>query len=66
MERTIYYSKRFDSGLLKGITVHGSISFPAECFDYYAKRFRKGTTGHETITRAKFTITDASFQNYRR
>ena len=66
MSRTIYFSKRFDSGTLRGIVVHGSITFPPECLAHYIKTYRKGTTGREALTRAKFTIVDASFQKYTR
>jgi len=60
----LYFTKRFDSGLLQGLSVHSSISFPASETVRYSKRFQRGATGRDLITKARWTITDASFQNY--
>jgi hypothetical protein len=58
MLHTIYYTKLFTSGNLKGIVVHQKIStsFPDD--------FRKGKTGKDLFTKDKWIIVDASYQNY--
>ena len=69
---TIYYTKRFDSGVLKGLrssvqslTCLGEVNGRSEvqrCADavYVGKR------GKDIITGTRYTIVDASFQNYAR
>ncbi len=61
--QTIYFSKLFTSGLLKGITVHGQ-----QLTGSLARvaRIRIGAKGRDAVTGAKFTIVDASFQSYAR
>lgn len=63
---TIYFTKRFDSGLLKGCHVTSNISFPADRTPYYVRQFAVGVKGKDCITKDRWTITDASFQNYAR
>lgn len=58
--QTLYYSKRFDSGLLKGLTVHQSVTASESSL----KHLRVGSKGRDTITRSRWTIVDASYQNY--
>ena len=58
----LYFSKRFTSGLLKGITIHGSVYGPPITL----KHFAIGTKGHDWHSGAKWVIVDASFQNYAR
>ena len=57
---TIYFSKRFLSGTLKGLTVHQSVTGSPRTL----ASFVKGHTGRDAVTRAKFVIVDASYQNY--
>ncbi len=65
---TIYYTKRFDSGLLKGLTANCSIPMPddAETIQHYARKLHVGAKGRDVITKTRWTIVDASFQNYQR
>ena len=63
---TLYFTKRFLTGTLKGLSVQTHISFPADRTAYYAKAFAKGTKGKEVITSNRYVITAASFQNYAR
>lgn len=63
---TIYFTKRFTSGTLKGISVVAHIEFPNEQVGYYAGKFCKGISGRDCITKDRWIITDASFQNYKR
>lgn len=60
---TIYFTKTFTSGLLKGISVVSNRSFPTvqKCADF-AKIGRKGK---DIITKDQWVITDRSFQNYK-
>lgn len=62
----IYYTKRFLSGMLKGLEVPCSISFPKVSTADYAKRYRVGVKGRDCLTESRFLIVDASFQNYQR
>ena len=61
--QTLYFSKTFTSGLLKGLTTHGKISFPTiEGCDGWLKAIKaKAAKG-----KLPYQITDASFQNYTR
>lgn len=61
---TIYFTKRFTSGTLKGISVIQQVSCPT--VERCAKVGRIGREGKDVITGAKWVITDSSFQNYRR
>lgn len=63
---TIYYTKHFESGLLKGLNLDCSITMPDDSatVQRYAKTFRTGHKGRDIITKARYTIIDASFQNY--
>ncbi len=58
--QTLYYSKRFTSGLLKGLTVHQSVTASMSSL----KGIHIGATGKDYGTCAKWIIVDASFQNY--
>lgn len=58
--QTIYYTKTFTSGLLKGISVTEKVTKSDVSF------WRIGRTGEDYGTRARWVITDASFQNYAR
>lgn len=57
--QTLYFSKLFTSGLLKGITVHEHITASPSTLAHF-------TIGHKgrSITGARFVIVDASYQNY--
>lgn len=59
---TIYFTKLFTNGLLRGLSVLDRISFPddAKHRASYAKAFAVG------VERCGYRITDASFQNYAR
>lgn len=60
---TLYCSKTFLTGTLKGLTVPmvlKNISLET------ATRFAVGSKGKDCITKSKWIITDASFQNYHR
>lgn len=58
--QTLYYSKRFTSGLLKGLTVHNHLTASPKTL----RSFRIGTIGRDALTRDRYVIVDASFQNY--
>ncbi len=58
--QTVYYSKLFTSGTLKGLTVHQSVCASPSTL----KGIRIGAKGSDCITRAKWIIVDASYQNY--
>ena len=60
----IYYTKRFTSGNLRGLSVNLHVSFDDKRTQQMAKRFRRGAIGSDAITGDKYVITDASFQNY--
>ena len=57
---TIYYTKLFLTGNLKGISINTQVitDFPM--------KYAKWTKGKDVITGDKFQITCASFQNYSR
>ena len=59
---TIYYTKLFASGNLKGLSVNCEFtaSLPT------CKRIRLHSTGKDIITGARYEITDVSFQKYAR
>jgi hypothetical protein len=59
---TLYFTKRFTSGTLTGLTVHGSVTASAQTL----KAYRLHATGRDYGTRAKWVIVDASCQNYQR
>lgn len=61
---TIYFSKTFLSGHLTGLTVHGHLAYPT--VETCAKMVHVGKTGKDYGTKARWIITDASFQNYAR
>lgn len=63
---TIYFTRRFLTGVLTGIRVHDKIAFPASMREDYARKFRRGTMRKEALTGAKYVITDAAFQSYAR
>ena len=60
--RTIYYSKLFLSGNLKGITVHCEMTGSPITLS----RIKMHKEGKEVITNAKYRITDVSYQKYTR
>lgn len=62
---TIYFTKRFTSGLLTGLSVVTALNadLPTE---ELAKIIHKGVRGKDAITGSKWIVTDASFQNYKR
>lgn len=60
--QTLYFSKRFTSGLLKGITVHEKITGSPETLKWY----RIGSTGQNFGTKSRWVIVDASYQEYAR
>jgi hypothetical protein len=60
----IYYSKTFITGILKGLTVHSTLTYPT--VEHCAKAIYIGKQGRDCITGTKWIITDASFQNYSR
>lgn len=62
---TIYFTKRFDSGILKGIAVKAQWTADRTP-EQMARRIRKGKRGMDVITGARWTVTDASFQSYAR
>ena len=61
---TIYFTKTFTSGNLKGLSVPQKLSYPT--VEQCAKVIHTGKTGKDIITKAKWIITDCSFQNYQR
>lgn len=58
--QTIYFTKQFTSGPLKGLAVTQSVTGSPVTL----AKFRKGETGRDIMTRDRWVITDASFQNY--
>lgn len=63
--QTIYFTKRFTDGLLKGLCVIASASFNSiEEAATYAKIGRKGKD--KFGLRSPWIIVDRSFQNYKR
>jgi hypothetical protein len=60
--QTIYYSKRFLSGNLTGLTVHQSMTASPSTL----ANIRIGAKGKDYGTRARWIIVDASYQNYAR
>lgn len=63
--QTIYFTKRFDSGLLKGLSVNTKVTLDRSNA-WIIKHYSKGHKGKDVITGDKWTVTDASFQNYAR
>jgi hypothetical protein len=63
---TIYYKKLFKSGNLKGFIVSCLVSFPDSSLERYAKTFRIGHKGSDCITKSRYEIVDASFQDFNR
>ncbi len=61
---TIYFTKRFVSGILIGLAVNSSITFDGKFLAKMAKRYARGSKGRDCITGDKWIVTDASFQNY--
>ena len=62
--KTIYFTKQFTSGTLKGLCVPGK--FYAETVDACAKRIYRGAKGKDILTHDKWVVVDCSFQNYQR
>jgi len=59
---TIYFSKLFLSGDLKGITVHSQLTgSPSTC-----RRIQIHKEGKDIITKARYRIVDAAYQKYTR
>jgi len=61
---TIYYTKRFTSGLLNGISVYGKLAFDPIRMAEVVKRIHTGARGRDIFTKDRWVIVDASFQNY--
>jgi hypothetical protein len=61
--QTIYFTKTFTSGTLKGLSVIGK-GYIRKSEDI--ARYRIGAKGQDCMTRDKWIVTDASFQNYAR
>jgi len=62
---TVYFTKLFTGGTLKGLTYHGSISYPTlEACAAFIAHGRKGV--RKPIGGSPYKIVDASFQDYRR
>ena len=59
--QTLYFTKLFTKGLLKGMTYTGSLSFVDV---QHAMRWVAGVTKHEK--RNGWKLIDKSFQNYQR
>lgn len=63
---TIYYTKKFTAGLLTGLSVNCSLSFPTlPEAARFARKMRPGTA-HKGLGRERYEITDLSFQRYDR
>ncbi len=58
--QTLYYSKRFTSGILTGLIVHDRVT-GSPCT---LKAFSIGKCGSDIITDSAYIIVDASYQNY--
>ncbi len=58
--QTLYYSKRFTSGILTGLIVHDLVT-GSPCT---LKAFAIGTRGRDIITDSAYIIVEASYQNY--
>ena len=61
---TLYFSRRWLSGPLKGTVTHETASGDDPAALYRA--FHTGATGRAAITKHRYEVVDASFQNYRR
>lgn len=63
----IYYSKQFETGLLKGLITHESVSFATQkAADNFARTMRRGTKHKDALTKDRFIVTDISYQKYDR
>ena len=62
--KTIYFTKLFLTGNLKDLSATCWVSYPTveDC----AKRIYIGKKGIDAITKARWIVTDASFQKYQR
>jgi hypothetical protein len=65
---TIYFTKQFTSGILKGLAVNTSVSFATlEAASQFASGYSDRTKSHrDIITKDRFLVTDLSFQKYDR
>jgi hypothetical protein len=61
---TIYFTKKFTSGILTGLSAICSLTYPTatECAD----AIYVGKKGKDCLTGTRWIVTDASFQNYAR
>lgn len=64
MAATIYYTKRIETGTLRGMLVHASLTYPTAAMAarsvYIGKVVRASRNG------PGYTVVDASFQRYER
>jgi len=63
---TIYFTKKFLSGCLKGLEHTTALKVDSTRVPAVSKRYRVGKRGTDCITKHRWIITDASFQNYSR
>jgi hypothetical protein len=65
---TLYYTKHFVSGCLKGISIIEHFTFDKSRIDEITKFVNRGKYGRPLTdyTGNKYNITDAAFQNYAR
>jgi hypothetical protein len=67
-EMTVYFTKQFTSGMLKGLSVNTSVSFATMgAAGEFAKHYQDRTKVHrDLLTGNRFQVTDLSFQKYDR
>ncbi len=63
-QATVYYTKRIDSGTLRGLLVPASLSYPTVA--QAAKAVHIGKVVRPSRNGPGYTIVDASFQRYER
>lgn len=65
---TVYYSKTFQSGTLKGLTVHQELSFADNdaAFRFAKVIGDKNKVHRDLITNDAYRVTDLAFQKYAR
>lgn len=63
---TIYFTKRFLTGNLAGLSVTSHLRFDRLRVAEVTRKLRIGSKGRDCITKDRWIVTDASFQNYAR
>jgi hypothetical protein len=66
--KTVYFTKQFLSGALKGISINTQVSFATqEAADSFARGYSDRSATHkDVLTQTRFRVTDVAFQKYAR